>query len=159
MQNTWRRPTLLLMALALLSLPFISHGDDDEEVKMESLEINKDSIAEGISMLEKSGQITPEQAKAARDDLNKKSAGEIEALKMHDMERVKSGNIPTLPLATGNTTTVKPTVATEAPSELAPASTPTAVIAPAAPAAAASATTATQNTDAKLKEALQFIQK
>ncbi len=125
-----------LFKIIFLSQFLISHlwAQSFDDIK-----IDKNSIEEGIKLLESTGQITPEMAKAAREDLAKKSDGEIEALKIHAIDRVKSGNIPKFEMPAVSSTTQLP--ATPSPKE-------DKVVVP-----------KEASQDQKLREALNFINK
>ena len=135
-------------------------ADDEDDfglgVGKEGLNTNVDKaqVSQMIDLMQSQGQISAEDAAKAKQELSQKSDADMQNLQKNAMDRIKSGNVPTLP-------PVSPPPATN--TTHAPASVPAVASSvspqPVVPAAtkATQASPAVEDRSKKLQDAFQYI--
>ncbi|MBI2520474.1 MAG: hypothetical protein HYV97_08645 [Bdellovibrio sp.] len=128
-----------------------------------NVHIDKAQVSQMLDLMQSQGQISAEDAAKARLELNQKSDADMQNLQKSAMERINSGNIPTLPPPTANTTHAPASL----PSAATPPSASASAVSPGAEAAPVASTVpkaqaplAAQPADdrsKKLQDAFKFI--
>jgi len=91
--------TSLYLLCAFVTGPSSVIAEDDfaaEDMGMGDVKLERQDIHQMLQMMKQNGMITEDQANSAKKELDSKSNGDLENLRNNAIQRINSGNIPTM---------------------------------------------------------------